>query len=164
MLCTTDVLPLIYRHTASYHVFDLFCLWNTELFKENKICKTYILANAVNPHQELQTSSGTAVEKMGIRYFISNKTPHLMVDNRSLYQYWQITSVVLFLFCFCLVFFQRSTFVLADHQFTSSIYYSWVRAPSKARVVFLSKKLYTNCLVLVGSRNGFERDFTIELK
>jgi len=38
--------------------------------------------------------------------------------------------------------------------------------------VSLSKKLYSNCLVLVGSRNGFERDlhkhkiacFTIELK
>jgi len=28
----------------------------------------------------------------------------------------------------------------------------------------LSKKLYLYCLVLVGSRNGFERDFTIELK
>ena len=26
-----------------------------------------------------------------------------------------------------------------------------------------SKKLYPYCLVLVGSRNGFERDFTIEL-
>ena len=25
-------------------------------------------------------------------------------------------------------------------------------------VVSLSKKLYSNCLVLVGSRNGFERD------
>jgi len=39
-------------------------------------------------------------------------------------------------------------------------------------VVSLSKKLYFYCLVLVGSRNGFERDlhnqkiacFTIELK
>ena len=39
-------------------------------------------------------------------------------------------------------------------------------------VVSLSKKLYSNCLVLVGSTNGFERDlhqqkiacFTIELK
>jgi len=39
-------------------------------------------------------------------------------------------------------------------------------------VVSLSKKLYSKCLVLVGSRNGFERDlhmhkivfFTIELK
>ena len=49
---------------------------------------------------------------------------------------------------------------------------SWVRAPSKALVVSLSKKLYSYCLVLVGSRNGFERDlnkqknacFTIELK
>ena len=28
----------------------------------------------------------------------------------------------------------------------------------------LSKKLYPYCLVLVGSRNGFERDFTIEPK
>jgi len=28
----------------------------------------------------------------------------------------------------------------------------------------LSKKLYPYCLVLFGSRNGFERDFTIELK
>jgi len=27
----------------------------------------------------------------------------------------------------------------------------------------LSKKLYHYCLVLVGSRNRFERDFTIEL-
>ena len=41
---------------------------------------------------------------------------------------------------------------------------SWVRAPSKAPVVSLSKKLYSYCLVLVGSRNGFEHDFTIELK
>jgi len=28
----------------------------------------------------------------------------------------------------------------------------------------LSKKLYAYCLVLVRSRNGFERDFTIKLK
>ena len=49
---------------------------------------------------------------------------------------------------------------------------SWVRAPSNAPVVSLSKKLCSNCLVLVGSRNGFEHDlhkqiiacFTIELK
>ena len=49
---------------------------------------------------------------------------------------------------------------------------SWVRAPSKAPLVSLSKKLYSHCLVLVGSRNGFERDlhkqilacFTIKLK
>ena len=39
-----------------------------------------------------------------------------------------------------------------------------VQAPSKSAVVSLSKKLYPCCLVLVGSRNGFERDFTIELK
>jgi len=37
-------------------------------------------------------------------------------------------------------------------------------SPIKAPVVSLSKKLYTYCLVLVGSRNGVERDFTIELK
>ena len=36
---------------------------------------------------------------------------------------------------------------------------SWARVPSK----FLSKKLYPYCLVLVSCRNGFERDFTIEL-
>ena len=39
-----------------------------------------------------------------------------------------------------------------------------VRAPSKSPVVSLSKKFYPYCLVLVGSKNGFERDFTIELK
>ena len=41
---------------------------------------------------------------------------------------------------------------------------SWVQALSKAPVVSLSKKLYPYCLVLVGSRNGFKREFTIELK
>ena len=35
-----------------------------------------------------------------------------------------------------------------------------VRAPSKAPVVSLSKKHYSYCLVLVGTRNGFERDIT----
>ena len=40
----------------------------------------------------------------------------------------------------------------------------WVREPSKAPIVSLSKKLFPYCLVLVGYRNGFERDFTIELK
>jgi len=40
----------------------------------------------------------------------------------------------------------------------------WVWTPSKATVFFLSKKLYPHCLVLVGSRNGFECDFTIKLK
>ena len=34
----------------------------------------------------------------------------------------------------------------------------------KGPVVSLSNKLYPYCLVLVGSRNGFEREFTIELK
>jgi len=37
-------------------------------------------------------------------------------------------------------------------------------SPMKGPVVSLSKKLYPYCLVLVGSRNEFERDFTIELK
>ena len=37
-------------------------------------------------------------------------------------------------------------------------------SPSKPPVVSLSKKLYYCCLELVGSRNRFEGDFTIELK
>ena len=36
-------------------------------------------------------------------------------------------------------------------------------SPIKGPVVSLSKKLYPYCVVLVGSRNRFERDFTIEL-
>ena len=51
------------------------------------------------------------------------------------------------------------------------LYLLLVRAPSKVPVVSLSKKRYSHCLVLVGSRNGFELDlhkqkiacFTIEL-
>ena len=41
---------------------------------------------------------------------------------------------------------------------------SWVQAPSKAHVVSLSKKLYSNCLVLVGSRNGFEQYLHKQIK
>ena len=37
-------------------------------------------------------------------------------------------------------------------------------SPNKGPVVSLSKKLYPYCLVLVGLRNGFERDFTIKVK
>ena len=37
-------------------------------------------------------------------------------------------------------------------------------SPIKVPVVSLSKKLDPYCLVLVGSRNGFERDITIKLK
>ena len=37
-------------------------------------------------------------------------------------------------------------------------------SPVKAPVVSLNKTLYPYCLVLVGSRNRFERDFKIELK
>jgi len=40
----------------------------------------------------------------------------------------------------------------------------WVQAPSKARDVSVSKKLYPYGLALVGSRNGFKGDFTIKLK
>ena len=39
-----------------------------------------------------------------------------------------------------------------------------VEIVSSSPVVSSSKKLYPYCLVLVGSRNGFECDFTIELK
>jgi len=34
---------------------------------------------------------------------------------------------------------------------------------TKAPVVSLSKKLYSHCLVLVGSRNSLELEFTIKL-
>jgi len=34
----------------------------------------------------------------------------------------------------------------------------------KFPVISFIKNSYPHCLVLVGSRNGFERDFTIELK
>ena len=54
-------------------------------------------------------------------------------------------------------------FVSRCNLYPSLIWRSWARAPSKTPVVSLSKKLYPCCLVLVGSRNGFERDFTIEL-
>ena len=42
--------------------------------------------------------------------------------------------------------------------------YVEVMGSIKDPFVSLSKKLCPYCLVLVGSRNGFERDFTIELK
>ena len=52
-----------------------------------------------------------------------------------------------------------------DNRFTIHLMWrSWVREPSKASAVSLIKKLYPYCLVLVDSRNGFERDFKIELK
>ena len=37
-------------------------------------------------------------------------------------------------------------------------------SPIKDPIVSLIKKLYPYCLVLVGSRNGFESDFTIKFK
>ena len=36
--------------------------------------------------------------------------------------------------------------------------------PSKAPIVTLSKKLHDHCVVLVGSRNGFERDLSAQPK
>jgi len=52
------------------------------------------------------------------------------------------------------------------------ILFQLIKLHQRPPIVSLSKKLYSNCLVLVGSRNGFERDlhkqkhacFTIELK
>ena len=38
------------------------------------------------------------------------------------------------------------------------------RLTRNVEVVGSSEKHYPYCLVLVGSRNGFEREFTIELK
>ena len=37
-------------------------------------------------------------------------------------------------------------------------------SPIKGPIISLSKKHYPYCLVLVGSSNGLQRDFTIELK
>ena len=41
---------------------------------------------------------------------------------------------------------------------------SWVRTQSKAPVVSLENTLYTHCLASVGSRYGFDCNFTIEFK
>ena len=53
-------------------------------------------------------------------------------------------------------------FFSVSHLTEEMVKFYW--APSKAPVVSLSKKLYHYCLVLVGFRNWFEHDFTIELK
>jgi len=49
------------------------------------------------------------------------------------------------------------------------VFYYFIYQPTnqdspKAPVVSLSKQLYFNCLVLVGSRNGFERDLHMQKK
>jgi len=41
---------------------------------------------------------------------------------------------------------------------------SWVRDPSNVPADSFEQETLTLLLVLVGSRNGFEREFTIELK
>jgi len=61
--------------------------------------------------------------------------------------------------------------ILPDFSFVSNVAQifehltrnSSIRAQvrSKAPVVLLSKKQYTHCSVLIGSRNGFELDSTI---
>ena len=67
---------------------------------------------------------------------------------------------------------RRGAVEIASDSWSVDTCQTWVRAPSKAPAVSLSKTLYSHCLVLVGSRNRFERDlhkqiiacFTIELK
>ena len=62
------------------------------------------------------------------------------------------------------------TFFLLLSDFSNGLVHG--KSPFVIHRVSLSKKLYSNCLVLVASRNGFERDlhkqkiacFTIELK
>jgi len=61
--------------------------------------------------------------------------------------------------------------VLTFHSYDPLLWQLY-NSKSMLNIVSLSKKLYSNCLVLVDSRNGFERDllkqknacFTIELK
>ena len=53
---------------------------------------------------------------------------------------------------------RRGAVVSASDSWSVDYCQSWDRAPSNSSVVSLSKKCYSNFLVLVGSRNGFERD------
>ena len=46
----------------------------------------------------------------------------------------------------------------ASDSWSVDICQVWGRTPAKSLIVSLSKKQYPYCLVLVGSRNGFERD------
>ena len=96
--------------------------------------------------------------------------PHLLFWSERL---WESRPIVVIKFLgFNNVKSRRGSVGSASDSWSVDTYQSWVRAPSKAPVVSLSKKLYSNCLVLVGSRNGFQRDlqkqknacFTIELK
>jgi len=54
--------------------------------------------------------------------------------------------------------------VMAFTYQCNGIHHKIIYITYQAPVVSLSKKLYPYGLVLVGSRNGFERDFTVELK
>ena len=63
-------------------------------------------------------------------------------------------NVTLFFFLF---FFLKYT--LKEH-ITCNLSIVGLKPPSKAPVVSLSKKLYPHCLVLVGSRNGFKREWS----
>ena len=59
---------------------------------------------------------------------------------------------------------EDKTIQVAQWRVWLAMWRLWVWGPSKLHVVSFSKKLYPYCLVLVGYRNGLERDFTIELK
>ena len=61
----------------------------------------------------------------------------------------------------CIIFMSLVSLTMSIYQ-TRQV--THIIAQSKAPIVFLSKKLYPYCSVLVGSRNEFERDFTIKLK
>ena len=62
--------------------------------------------------------------------------------------------------------------VMCVYVFDGAAWRSWLRVwlvmcrswRIRDTCVSLNKNLYSYCLVLVGSRNGFEREFTIELK
>jgi len=41
---------------------------------------------------------------------------------------------------------------------------SWVKTQSKVPIISLSKILNPHCLVLVGDKNRFKREFTVKLK
>ena len=50
------------------------------------------------------------------------------------------------------------------HQLPWFYFHTRTNTIKDSNIVSLSKKLYSHCLALVSSRNGFQRDFTIKLK
>jgi len=53
---------------------------------------------------------------------------------------------------------------IIEHNIAEAYTCNIVKKAAPSKVVSLSKKLYPYYLILVGSRNRFERDFTIKLK